>query len=131
MARLVMNCGTSNLTCYFDNISVKEDLPSGVEDDNFKIPEDFILYQNYPNPFNPVTEINYALPAVSYVNIEIFDILGRKIKTLMDSQQAAGLHHVKFAASDLSSGIYFYKFDGRTLKNEKSFSKVNKMLLLK
>ena len=131
LARVVMNCGTSNLTCYFDNISVKEDLTSDAADNNPSVPGDFMLYQNYPNPFNPVTEINYSLPELSYVNIEIFDILGRKIKTLMDSQQDAGLHHVKFDASNLTSGIYFYKFDGRTLKNEKSFSKINKMLVLK
>lgn len=130
-ARVVMNCGTSNLTCYFDNISVKEDLPSMVEDDNIQLPEEFMLYQNYPNPFNPVTEIKFALPEVSYVSIEIFDMLGRNVKTLINSQQDAGLHHIKFEASNLTSGIYFYKFDARALKNGKSFSKINKMLLLK
>ncbi|MGE5458478.1 MAG: aryl-sulfate sulfotransferase [Methanococcaceae archaeon] len=129
-ARVVMNCGTSNLTCYFDNISIKEDLTSAVEDGNSNIPEEFMLYQNYPNPFNPSTEINYALPELSFVTVEIYDILGRKIKSLINSMQEAGLHHINFDASNLTSGIYFYKLDARTLKNE-NFSKINKMLLLK
>ena len=69
------------------------------------------MYQNYPNPFNPSTLISYQLPASMYVTLKIFDILGREIKTLVNEQQNAGKHSVQFNASNLSSGVYFYRIE--------------------
>ena len=89
------------------------------------VPEKYLLYQNYPNPFNPSTKIRFELPKPETVKIEIFDILGRKVKTLLDKQMPAGVHEVDFIASDLSSGMYFYK-----LKTE-SYSITKKMILLR
>ena len=73
------------------------------------IPGDFSLAQNYPNPFNPTTVINYELPAVSQVRLEVYDMLGRNVATLVDGQVTAGRHSVNFNAGSLSSGVYLYR----------------------
>ena len=69
----------------------------------------FNLSQNYPNPFNPVTTINYSLAELGLVNISVFDILGRNIKTLVNIVQNAGDYSIPFDASKLSGGIYYYR----------------------
>jgi hypothetical protein len=130
-ARVVMNCGTSAVTCFFDNISVKESISSDVDDGNSDIPKDFILYTNYPNPFNPATTIKYALPEPSNVKLEVYNIMGQKIGTLIDSNQEAGFHQSEFDGSSLASGIYIYKIKSKSIETHKSFVSVKKMLLLK
>jgi hypothetical protein len=85
----------------------------------------FKLHQNYPNPFNPETVISYQLSVNSEVRLEVFDLLGRKVATLVDGRKLAGEHQISFDASALSSGVYFYK-----LQTE-SFSSVKKMMLIK
>jgi hypothetical protein len=100
--------------------------PVGVdENETANNVDDFVLYQNYPNPFNPVTTIKYYLPEQSKVSLKIFDILGREIKTLINSEQNTGSYEIKFDASALSSGIYLYEL--RTV----SFIQTKKMILLK
>ncbi|KAA3618958.1 MAG: T9SS C-terminal target domain-containing protein [Calditrichaeota bacterium] len=94
--------------------------------ENVQIPQSFSLQQNYPNPFNPVTTIRYELPEKAFVNLSIYDMLGRKIKTLLDGQKSAGTHTVKFAAETLASGMYFYK-----IETNKGFNAVKKMVLLR
>jgi len=89
------------------------------------IPQKTSLFQNYPNPFNASTMIKYELPQQSQVIIEIYDILGRKVITLMDKQQAAGYHQAIWHADDFSSGMYFYKLTA----GEYEFFK--KMILIK
>jgi len=69
----------------------------------------FELNQNYPNPFNPSTTINYSIPLRSFVTITIFDVLGRKVTSLVNREMAAGNHKVSFNGSSFSSGIYFYQ----------------------
>ena len=69
----------------------------------------FKLSQNYPNPFNPVTTINYSVAELGLVNISVFDILGRNIKTLVNIVQNAGDYSIPFDASKLSGGIYYYR----------------------
>ncbi len=73
------------------------------------IPKSFYLTQNFPNPFNPTTTIKYILPKTSFVQIEIFDINGRKISTIRNSIQQKGIHFAKFDGSNLSSGVYLYR----------------------
>lgn len=74
-----------------------------------EIPDALTLYQNYPNPFNPTTHIKYSLPGDSHVTLEVFDILGRKVMTLVNEIQAAGLYGVDFDATGLSSGMFIYR----------------------
>ncbi|APF20287.1 Sulphatase-modifying factor protein [Caldithrix abyssi DSM 13497] len=94
------------------------------------IPKKFMVYQNYPNPFNPTTEIRYDLPESGKVKIEIYNILGEKIRTLFSGYQEAGIHKIKWDGKNamghpMSSGIYFYIVN----KGMKRF--VKKMILMK
>ena len=73
------------------------------------VPTDYKLNQNYPNPFNPVTSIEYSLPEAAKVKVEVYNLLGQVIKVLVDSDQEAGYYHVQWDASDVASGVYFYK----------------------
>ena len=90
-----------------------------------KLPTEFVLRQNYPNPFNPSTIISFDLPKGEFVKLKIFDILGREVSVLIDAFKDAGRHNVEFNASKLTSGIYFYSIE------TKSLSKTRKMLLMK
>lgn len=80
------------------------------------IADGFALYQNYPDPFNPMTTITYQLPASGTVRLELFDLLGRKVRTLTDEYQRAGRYSVQVDASGLASGTYYYRLAsaGRT-----------------
>ena len=73
------------------------------------LPQDFLLHQNYPNPFNSTTIIRYDIPKSSWIKIEVFNVLGQRIKTLVDILQNPGTYSVNFEGGDLPSGIYFYK----------------------
>ncbi|MCP4633372.1 MAG: T9SS type A sorting domain-containing protein, partial [candidate division Zixibacteria bacterium] len=78
------------------------------------LPADYALGQNYPNPFNPSTRIDYSVPVNSNINIEVFNIIGQKVKTLVDGNAVAGNHSVTWNGtsengSKVSSGVYFYR----------------------
>ncbi len=73
------------------------------------IPEKFQLCQNHPNPFNPETNIRYRLPVSSDVRLEVFDILGRRVATLVDEFRQAGIHQVSWDASNAAGGLYIYR----------------------
>ena len=68
----------------------------------------FSLYQNYPNPFNPSTKIKFVIPKSSFVNLKVYDVLGREVATLVNEEKSVGEYEVEFDGSELSSGIYFY-----------------------
>ncbi|HMS35286.1 MAG TPA: T9SS type A sorting domain-containing protein [Ignavibacteria bacterium] len=89
------------------------------------IPERYDLSQNYPNPFNPATNINFDIPIDGKVSLKIFDMTGREVATLVNEVKTAGYYSLKFNASSLSSGIYFY-----SLKSG-NFSITKKMMLIK
>jgi len=97
---------------------------------NIILPRVFSLDQNYPNPFNPTTTIKFALPKSSNVNLEIYNILGRRVTTLINEQLDAGYHTVKWNSTDsegrdVATGVYFYRLKAG------DFVKSKKMLLLK
>ena len=88
-------------------------------------PSSFSLAQNYPNPFNPTTVIRYQLSMNSLATLKIYDVLGRLVKTLIEERQTAGNHSVTFSASNLSSGVYFYRLAAG------HFSETKKMIFTK
>ncbi len=87
--------------------------------------DSYQLSQNYPNPFNPATMIKFSMPASGNVSLKVYDQLGKEVAVLSDGYRTAGTYEVSFDASGLSSGVYFYKFQGG------SFSETKKMLLVK
>ncbi len=96
------------------------------------LPEAFGV-ENYPNPFNPVTHIRYALPVPAKVKIEVFNLLGQRVITLVNEHKPAGYHVVDFDASQLASGMYYYRFQAGdpSVGSGQGFQQVNKMLLVK
>jgi len=92
---------------YNGSFTIGINAATGVHDDKVE-PESFVLQQNYPNPFNPTTTIAYYLPAASAVKLEVHDVHGRVVATLVDTRQDSGAHQVSFDASPLSSGFYYY-----------------------
>jgi hypothetical protein len=93
--------------------------------ENPSLPKSFALHQNYPNPFNPSTKITFALPKAETIKIDVFNIRGQKIETLLSQHLKAGNHEVKFNAQNLSCGIYFYQIKAG------EFQDVKKMILIK
>jgi beta-N-acetylhexosaminidase len=94
-------------------IAEKNNLPNGYH------------LSNFPNPFNPSTTIRFSLPRQSFVLLKIFDLLGREVATLVNEEKNIGSYNVEFTASDLPSGVYFYRLQAG------SFAKIKKMILLK
>jgi parallel beta-helix repeat protein len=88
-------------------------------------PQSYTLSQNYPNPFNPATTIKYALPKQSYVSLIIYNMLGREVKTLVSKTQNSGTYTIRFDATNLASGLYFYRLQAG------NFTQIKKMLLVK
>ncbi len=95
-------------------------------DGNNALPQVFKLAQNYPNPFNPSTVISYQLPVPGFVILTIYNVLGQKVRTLVNRRQDAGSYAVSFNAKELSSGIYYYK-----LETGSGYSQIRKMALMK
>jgi hypothetical protein len=98
--------------------------------DEVTLPIQFALYQNYPNPFNPVTTLQYDLPENSLVNITIYDMLGRKVKTLINQTQDTGRKSVVWDSTNdygkpVSAGVYLYQIQAN------NFLKTKKMILVK
>lgn len=97
------------------------DLVTGVDDEH-TIPTEFVLNQNFPNPFNPTTKISWQSPVSGHQSIKLFDILGNEVATLIDEYKEAGKYEIDFYASQLTSGIYFYKLSIGEFSSTKKMS---------
>ena len=93
--------------------------------DDAVLPQAFALHQNCPNPFNPATVIAYALPRAGHVRLEVFDVAGRRVETLLDEDQSPGFKTLRWEPSDLPSGIYIYRL------NVGDFSQTRRMMLVR
>lgn len=96
-----------------------------VKDKELKSLAEFTLSQNYPNPFNPSTKIKYSIPKTSFVALNVFDILGREVATIVNEEKTIGNYEVEFDGKNLPSGVYFYKF------KVGDFIEIRKMVLLR
>jgi len=92
---------------------------------------DFSLMQNYPNPFNPSTTISYSIPNDSKVKISVYSLNGQLVKELVNKNQTAGNYNIKFDASRLSSGLYFYLLEALDISTNKNVKLARKMMLIK
>ena len=98
--------------------------------ENVNLPTKVKLNQNYPNPFNPITKISYEMPSDGFVKVSILDMMGREVKTLVESSQVSGMRSVTWNATDnndqpVSAGVYLYKIQIRGI------TKTRKMVFLK
>lgn len=118
--------GTSLSRLVITNDSTYSPAIVGVEEEvNNIIPQKFEVNQNYPNPFNPSTTISYLLPEAGFVEVNVYNMIGQKVETLVNGNKTAGIYSVKWNAENFSSGIYFY-----SVKYGNQFT-YNKMMLLK
>ncbi len=109
-------------TLFYGDIRIPQ--PTSV-DNIFEIPINYSLNQNYPNPFNPSTKISFSIPEQTFVELKIYNILGIEIEEIISKELPAGSYTENFDASQLSSGIYFYKL------NAGKYSDVKKMTFIK
>ncbi len=97
----------------------------GIKQISNEVPEEYYLEQNYPNPFNSMTNIQFQVASSKVVKLAVYDLLGRKVKTLVNEYKQAGIYQVSFNAEGLSSGVYFYRIE---ISN---FTSTKKCVLLK
>gem|GEM_PF-1621379 len=113
------------ITSYRDDGSVSAKEKSVLSMEDLNVITEYGLSQNYPNPFNPTTQIEYQIPAAGLVQLEVFDMLGRKVQTLVNDFQEVGKYSVSFDASSLASGTYLYRLSSG------GFVATQKMFLIK
>ena len=128
LADIAVTNWVSNTLSIYKNINTG---PSNVAEDESTIPDTYMLNQNYPNPFNPSTTIRYGLRERSKVKLEIYNLLGQKITTLVDTVQDARYYDAVWRAN-VASGIYFYRIQATSLTGHpKNFTQMRPMVLLK
>jgi hypothetical protein len=96
-----------------------------IDDNHLEIISDYSLSQNFPNPYNPTTTIKYQIPELSFVTLKVYDLLGNEVVTLVNEEKPVGSYNVKFDATTLPSGVYFYQLRAG------SFVETKKMVLLR
>jgi hypothetical protein len=114
------------------NGRIKDNLVIMIPAVGVNVPDKYELSQNYPNPFNPVTNIKYSLPFESTVTMTVYNMLGQTVAYLVKNVVLpAGYHNIQFNAGKLSSGIYFYNIDAKSIDGTKQFHSVKKSVLIK
>jgi len=117
---LVVTNGAAALTLGQRPVFIEPLTVTSVEYEGENIPKEFLLYQNYPNPFNPTTTISFSIPHAEHVILKVYDLLGREIGTLVNEELNPGEHSVVFNATELASGVYFYRLTTPTFSQTKS-----------
>jgi hypothetical protein len=105
---------------FYENTTI-----NSIEKSRNSTPAKFELQQNYPNPFNPSTIIEYSLPVHGFVTLQVYDVLGKKVKTLVETEQSQGRYSVEFNGREMPSGVYFYRLKAG------DFTAAKKLLLMK
>ena len=120
-------CETADYVGPYSEVSYFTTGEATAVEDEENVPTEFVLFQNYPNPFNPTTSIKFQIPewVSGNVTLSIFDVLGRKIESLVNENLQKGIYEIEFDASNLTSGIYYYKLESGNYTNTR------KMILLK
>jgi Leucine-rich repeat (LRR) protein len=121
----VTNTIATELTLYSKQINLTVGNPVGLREDDTELPTHYQLMNNYPNPFNPSTSISYAIPQTQKVILRVYDILGKQLTTLVNEEKPTGTYKVTWNASNLPSGIYFYRIQAE------NFVETKKIVLLK
>jgi hypothetical protein len=114
-----------NQNNYLTHTGIDVNTTVGIEPVGNEIPKGYSLDQNYPNPFNPSTKINFSIPTGGFTSLVIYDVMGREVMTLINSELRAGKYSFEFNADDLTSGAYIYKL------NVNDFSETRKMIVIK
>lgn len=112
---------SGNNSLYYDG----SPLPTAIDPIGGILPSSFVLEQNYPNPFNPATTIKFSVPATGFVMLKVFDVTGKEVASLVNGELKAGNYKADFNASQLGSGVYFYKLVAN------GFIDTKKMILIK
>ena len=123
--RYYMNTTVDGLWCNIDDVFVGNKSSVGISQIGSNVPKSFALNQNYPNPFNPVTKIRFDIAKPTNVKMEVYNNLGQLVKTLFNEHKNAGYYETDFNASDLPSGVYFYRLTTET------FTDTKKMIVVK
>ena len=102
-----------------------KDLVTAIEQISDIMPDEYRLEQNYPNPFNPTTTIQFSIPKPSFVTIILFNVRGEKVTKLIEEEKQPGVYQTIFDASELATGVYFYRI------NAGEFVQMKKLMILK
>jgi hypothetical protein len=106
-------------------------LISGIDKPKNTLPVAYELFQNYPNPFNPSSKIRFALPKNSNTKIVVYNLLGEKVRELLNGQKNAGYYEVNFNTAGLASGVYLYTIEAKSLDGKNEYRESKKMILIK
>ncbi|MCX8105743.1 MAG: T9SS type A sorting domain-containing protein [Ignavibacterium album] len=115
----------SEVVAQISEATVKYNTVLGIDNKISETPTDFSLFQNYPNPFNPNTKIQFSVSTAEFVSLKVFDVLGNEVATLVSEQLTPGIYQHNFDATNLSSGVYYYKLQAG------NYSETKKMILMR
>ncbi len=118
--RLTSDGATSKFGWLIDDVTLNP-LATGVAEEVSLLPTEYSLGQNYPNPFNPSTKISYAIKEQGFVSLKVYDMLGKEVRTLVNSIHDAGYYGIDLNGSTLSSGVYFYQLRAGSFVDTKKF----------
>ncbi len=123
--RFISDGENTHLGWFIDDIKIEHGMTGIDKTEMGDVPSKYELYDNYPNPFNPLTTISYSMPHSEFVQLKVYDVLGKEVATLVHEYKVSGYHKIEFDASDLNSGVYFYRLQCS------GFNETKKLILLR